>query len=105
MSKELIFTIEQVSREKGIDPAEVVHAIEDAILTASRKQFKNREDLSARFNRDTGQVDIYGNKKVVETISTPDFEIDVENGSRGEAGSGAGRYRGNPAVEPPSRPD
>lgn len=78
MSKELIFTIEQVSREKGIDPAEVVHAIEDAILTASRKQFKNREDLSARFNRDTGQVDIYGNKKVVETIITPDFEIDVE---------------------------
>lgn len=78
MSKELIFTIEQVSREKGIDPSEVVHAIEDAILTASRKQFKNREDLSARFNRDTGQVDIFGNKKVVETISIPDFEIDLE---------------------------
>lgn len=78
MSKELIFTIEQVSREKGIDPADVVHAIEDAILTASRKQFKNREDLSARFNRDTGQVDIFGNKKVVETINIPDFEIDLE---------------------------
>lgn len=78
MSKELILTIEQVSREKGIDPAEVVHAIEDAILTASRKQFNNREDLSAQFNRETGQVDIYGNKKIVESVSRPDFEIEVD---------------------------
>lgn len=78
MSKELILTIEQVSREKGIDPAEVVHAIEDAILTASRKQFNNREDLSAQFNRETGQVDIYGNKKIVESVSRPDFEIDMD---------------------------
>ena len=49
MSSELISTIEQVSREKGIDPEEIVHAIEDAILTAARKHYKNREDLSARF--------------------------------------------------------
>ena len=75
MSKELILTIEQVSREKGINPEEVVHAIEDAILTATRKNFKNREDLVAKFNRESGQVDIFGSKKAVESVSNPDFEI------------------------------
>lgn len=78
MSKELILTIEQVSREKGIDPKELVHAIEDAILTASRKNFKNREDLTAQFNRETGKVDIFGNKLVVETVKDADFQIDLE---------------------------
>jgi N utilization substance protein A len=78
MSKELFLTIEQVSREKGINPEEVVHAIEDAILTASRKLFKNRDDLVARFNRQTGEVEIYGKKKVVEQVGDPEFEIALE---------------------------
>jgi N utilization substance protein A len=79
MSSELIATIEQVSREKGIDPEEIVHAIEDAILTAARKHYKNREDLSARFNRATGQVDLFGTKHVVDSVSDPDTQTDVES--------------------------
>jgi N utilization substance protein A len=79
MSSELIATIEQVSREKGIDPEEIVHAIEDAILTAARKHYKNREDLSARFNRATGQVDLFGNKHVVDSVSDPDTQTDLSS--------------------------
>jgi transcription termination/antitermination protein NusA len=79
MSSELISTIEQVSREKGIDPEEIVHAIEDAILTAARKHYKNREDLSARFNRATGQVDLFGTKHVVESVSDPETQTDVQS--------------------------
>jgi transcription termination/antitermination protein NusA len=82
MSNELNFTIEQVSRERGIDPAEIVHAIEDAILTASRKLFKNREDLTARFNRQSGQVDVYGVKRVVEQVKDRDFEITVSDAQK-----------------------
>ncbi|HEY4490687.1 MAG TPA: transcription termination factor NusA, partial [Acidobacteriota bacterium] len=78
MSSELIYTIEQVSREKGIDPEEVVRAIEDAILTASRKLFKDRQDLSACLNRDTGRVDLFGQKVVVENVADPDNEISLE---------------------------
>lgn len=74
MSSELISTIEQISREKGIDPQDIVHAIEDAILTASKKHYKNREDLSARFNRETGQVDLFGTKQVVEAVKNPETE-------------------------------
>ena len=79
MSSDLISTIEQVSREKGIDPEEIVHAIEDAILTAARKHYKNREDLSARFNRETGQVDLFGTKQVVDSVSDPETQTDVDN--------------------------
>src|ERR1044071_2406046 len=78
MTSELNYTIEQVSREKGIDPTEIVHAIEDAILTASKKYFKNREDISARFNRETGRVDLYGQKQVVESVRSPENEISLE---------------------------
>lgn len=82
MSSELNFTIEQVSREKGIDPQEIVHAIEDAILTASKKYFKNREDLVARFNRETGRVDLFGTKVVVDSVTDPEKETDLENAQK-----------------------
>jgi N utilization substance protein A len=75
MSSELIFTIEQVSREKGINPEEIVNAIEDAILTASKKHFKGWDEIFARFNRESGEVELYGRKNVVETVVNPGMEI------------------------------
>ncbi len=45
MSNLLFQTIDQISREKGIDPQIVIHAIEDAIVVASRKYFKSNEEL------------------------------------------------------------
>ena len=77
MSNELIFTIEQISREKGINPDEIVHAIEDAILTTARKHYKNHDNLIARMNRTTGQVELLLQKLVVEEVSNPDMEIDT----------------------------
>jgi transcription termination/antitermination protein NusA len=77
MSSELIFTIEQVSREKGINPEEIVNAIEDAILTASKKHFKGWDDIFARFNRESGEVELYGRKNVVETVVNPGMETSL----------------------------
>jgi transcription termination/antitermination protein NusA len=79
MSSELILTIEQVSREKGINPEEIVNAIEDAILTASRKHFKTWDDIFARFNRASGEVELYGRKNIVEAVVNPQMEISLED--------------------------
>jgi N utilization substance protein A len=78
MSNELSLTIDAVSREKGINPEEIVHAIEDAVLTAARKHYKDRDDLSARFNRGTGQVDLYSKKQTVEAVANADREITLD---------------------------
>ena len=55
MSNVLFQTIDQISREKGIDPQIVIHAIEDAIVVASRKHFKSNEELRGRINPETGE--------------------------------------------------
>ena len=57
MATELQQMIDVVAKDKGIDPAIVISAIEDAYLAASRKVFKTEEDLRTRFNLETGQVD------------------------------------------------
>ena len=47
-------TIEALAKEKGIEPEVIITAIEDAVLTASRKYYKTNENLKTRFNPATG---------------------------------------------------
>jgi len=82
MSNLLFQTIDQISREKGIDPQIVIHAIEDAIVVASRKYFKSNEELRGRINPDTGEIDVYALRKVVEEVTNPVREISVDEARR-----------------------
>jgi N utilization substance protein A len=69
--------IETLAREKNIDPTIIISAIEDAVVTASRKQFKTGEDLQARYNPDTGGVDLFAVKRVVEEVENDAVEISI----------------------------
>jgi transcription termination/antitermination protein NusA len=79
MSSPLYQQIELLSKEKGIDPEIVVHAVEDAVLVATRKFYKTNEDLRSIFNKETGHVEVYAVKRVVETVLNPNREISLEN--------------------------
>jgi N utilization substance protein A len=70
-------TIEALAKERGIEPEVVIAAIEDAVLTASRKVFRGGENLKARFNPETGHVDLVAVRTVVETVENPATEISL----------------------------
>src|SRR5947199_129383 len=77
MSNPLQQTIEALAKEKGIEPDVVISAIEEAVATASRKYYKTGENLKTRFNTDTGQVDLFALKTVVEEVTNPATEISL----------------------------
>ena len=78
MSNPLMQTIEALAKEKGIEADVVISAIEDAVLTASRKYYKTNENLKTRFNQDTGQVDLFAVKQIVVDVANPATEISLE---------------------------
>ena len=77
MASMLYQTIEQISREKHIEPEIIVAAIEDAMVVAARKYYKAEEDMRAKFNPETGHVDVYVVKVVVEEVTDPKRELTV----------------------------
>jgi transcription termination/antitermination protein NusA len=77
MANLLYQQIEMLSREKHIEPEIVVSAIEDAMVVAARKYYKTEEDLRAKFNQDTGQVDVFSVHLVVEEVTDPKKEISL----------------------------
>ena len=83
MSTSLLYqTIDQLSREKGIDPQIIIAAVEDAILVATRKYYKTTEDLQSHFNNETGTVEVYAIKKVVEVVEDPVHEMGLEEAQK-----------------------
>ena len=88
MASELYNTIDALSREKGIDPQIVVSAVEDAIVVATRKYYKTQENLRAVLDKDTGKINAYAVRTVVETpeqVEDPLLQISLEDAQRVDA--------------------
>src|ERR1700747_1623000 len=77
MASLLYQTIEQISREKHIEPEVIGAAIEDAMVVAARKYYRTEEELRSKFNPDTGHVDVYSVRAVVEEVTDPLREISI----------------------------
>ena len=77
MQNPLMQTIEALAKEKGIEADTIITAIEDAVLTASRKYYKTNENLKTRFNPETGQVDLFAIKQIVAEVANPATEISL----------------------------
>ncbi len=75
MTRMLLQTIEQIGREKNIPPDVIIEAVEEAMAVASKKFFKTEEDLRATLNRDTGEVEVFAVKQVVDDVVDADLEI------------------------------
>ena len=79
MQNPLLQTIEALAKEKGIEADTIIAAIEDAVLTASRKFYKTTEDLKTRFNDETGQVDLFAIKHIVADVDDPSTQISLSD--------------------------
>ena len=72
MSSVLYQTIELLSQEKGIEPAIVVGAVEEAIALATRKFYKTQENMRGELNKETGEIQAY----IYKTVVPDDAEIE-----------------------------
>src|SRR3954469_23809717 len=85
MASALYEYIEQVSREKGIDPQIVVSAVEDAIVVATRKHYKSNETLQAELDKESGAISAWAVKGVVESedeIEDPNTQISLDDAQK-----------------------
>jgi transcription termination/antitermination protein NusA len=75
MNRELLMVVEQIGREKGIDPEVLFEALESALLSASRRTLGAAENMRMEIDRKTGALTVYGRKKIVEEVADPKLEI------------------------------
>ena len=77
--------VEQVSRDKGIDREILISALEEALKSAARKKFGSKIDIEVQYNDDSGEIEVFQFKDVVETVEDPALEITLEEGRKLDA--------------------
>lgn len=75
---DLNYVIEQVGKEKGIPKETIIEALEEAILSASKKKYGSHLDLEAHYNEELGEIEVFQFKTVTENVTEPDMEITAE---------------------------
>ena len=67
--------IDQIAKDKGIDRKVIVGAVEEAMLQAARRKFGLEKEIEARFNDETGEVELFEFRNVVEQVMDPETQI------------------------------
>ena len=72
----LLQQIDAIAKEKGVEPDIIITALQDAIEAAARKRYKT-EALRARFNQESGQLELFAVKKIVDEVTDPSTQISL----------------------------
>ena len=71
MSLELKKAIDQISKDKGLDRSMLIETLEEAVRTSVTRKYGEDIDVEVSFNEDTGELDVFQFKIVV---NDDDFE-------------------------------
>ncbi|BEQ13999.1 transcription termination factor NusA [Desulfoferula mesophila] len=79
---ELKRMIDQVSREKGLDREILINTLEEAMRSAARRKLGSKVEVDVAYNDDTGEVEVFEFKEVVNEVDDPETQISLEHGHR-----------------------
>jgi N utilization substance protein A len=78
MELDLKRIIDQVGKDKGISRSTVVETLEKALVTAARRKYGQEREIEAQFNDQTGEIELFEFKTVVESATPAAGEIRLE---------------------------
>ncbi|MEE3331338.1 MAG: transcription termination/antitermination protein NusA, partial [Myxococcota bacterium] len=67
--------IDQVAKDKGIEPEEIISALEEAMKQAARRRYGQEKEIEARFNDETSEIELYEFRTVVDEVSDEETQI------------------------------
>lgn len=83
---EFIEALKEIVKEKGIDENMLFQTMEDALVAAYKKNFASNsgaiQNVAIRMNRETGDVKVFAQKKVVEVVVEVIDEISLEDAKK-----------------------
>lgn len=89
-AKELVAALEGLEREKNIKRDDILKTIEDALVSALRKNLGKTAQITAKIDVNTGSVQALHLLNVVEVVTNPEMEISLEDAKAEKKGAKVG---------------
>ena len=77
--KELMAALNEFEKERGITKEEIFESLENALVSAYKKEFDSEENVKVTIDREKGDIHIYSLRTVVEVLEDPVLEITLED--------------------------
>ena len=78
MNAEFIEALNAIEKERGISKEILIDAFESALVAAYKRNYGTTGNVRAVVDRDTGEVQVFASKTVVEHVEDPHSEISLE---------------------------
>lgn len=82
MSSQLFEAIDYLEKEKGIDKDVLLEALEAALISAYKKNFKSATNVRVDIDEESGTMRVFSRKTVVEEINDAQEEIALEEAKK-----------------------
>lgn len=77
MNKDLFAALESLEKEKGISKEILFEALEVALVSAYKRNFQSAPAVSVTIDRETGEIKVFSQLKVVEDVSSEETEVSL----------------------------
>ncbi len=82
MSTELLQALNDLGKEKGIEPAVILEAVEAALISAYKKNFGSAQNVQVTIDSVTGDFHVYTCYDVVEEVNNEKTEISLADAQK-----------------------
>ncbi|MDD4563962.1 MAG: transcription termination factor NusA [Eubacteriales bacterium] len=79
MNREFIMAVEELEKEKEISKELLIEAIESALVSAYKKNYGTSQNVRVNINKETGDIDVFMRKDIVETVEDDLTEVSIED--------------------------
>jgi len=69
--------LDQVAKDKGVPREQLIEVIEQAFVTAARKTFGQESELESQYNPESGEIELFQFKNVVDAVADPNLELSL----------------------------
>ena len=81
-NKELIMALEELEKERGISKDYLLESLEVALVAAYKKNFDSAENVKVEIDSQTGEIHVYAQKEVVETVENSQLQISLDDAKK-----------------------
>lgn len=76
-NRDLIIALDELEKEKEISKDVILEAIENSLLAACKNHFGKADNIHVNIDRETGEVQVYAEKEVVEEVTDDVMQISL----------------------------
>lgn len=80
--KNFMEALDEIERTKGIDKEEIISAVEAALVSAYKRDYKGAQNVRVEIDRETGETDVFAQREVVEEMTDELNEISLEEAKK-----------------------